>query len=232
MLGKKRKDIILKSRILGKVFLSRENETRDLVFFIAQQLHSYGFLKFLPHEKNVQKTLRILNGDLFIDVGANLGFYCFILNRNFKKIIAIEPHPGNVEEIIKSMKAFGIKNIECVQKAVSNLNGPLPLFISKGDSGHALGAWTKNGERIVVETVTMQTLLKNIRKVDLVKVDVEGAEWQVLDGSLQVIEKIKSWVIELHNLKRKTELENLLYSLNYSVKWLDYNHVFAWRRYR
>jgi FkbM family methyltransferase len=201
-----------------------------LVFSVARELHSYGFLKILPHEKNVQKTLRILKGDLFIDIGANLGFYCFILNRNFKKVIAVEPHPSNIEEIKKSMKAFRIENIECIQKAVSDHDGILPLFISKGDSGHALGEWTRKDEHITVKTITLQTLLKNFNRVDLVKVDVEGAEWQVLEGSLPVIEKIKTWVIELHNLKRKTELENLLFSLDYTIKWLDFNHVFAWRR--
>jgi len=230
ILGKKRRDRVLESGILGNHLLGRENEVRDLIFLVAQMLHSYGFLKTLPHEKSVQKTLKNLKGDLFVDVGANLGFYCFILNRNFKRIIAVEPHPSNMEEIRNSMRSFGIKNIECVQKAISNRNGLLPLFLSAGDTGHALGEWTRKDEHMIVETITLQALLRNYNTIDLVKVDVEGAEWQVLEGSLPIIDKIKSWVIELHNLERKTELESLLSSLNYIVEWLDYNHIFAWRR--
>lgn len=229
MLGKKRRDMVLENRILGTLFLGRENEVRDLIFLLAQELHSYGFLKALPHEKNVQKTIRNLEGDLFVDIGANLGFYCFILNRNFKRIIAVEPHPSNVEEIKKSAEAFGIRNIESVRKAVSDFDGQFPLFTSRGDSGHVLGDWMRKGEHIVVETVTLRTLLKNFETVDLVKVDVEGAEWQVLEGAKPIMARIKAWVIELHDLERRRELEELLCSFDYDYKWLDYNHIFVWR---
>jgi len=64
---------------------------------------------------------------------------------------------------------------------------------------------------------------------DLVKVDVEGAEWEVLNGAKNVMSKIRSWLIELHDTTRKNELKDLLKSSGYNVRWVDRNHIFAWR---
>ena len=83
-----------------------------------------------------------------------------------------------------------------------------------------------------MKATTLDVLLKNEPCVDLIKVDVEGAEWQVLDGTRKVMPRIKSWIIEIHDINRKQELEDRLSLEGYVTKWLDEKHIYAWRENR
>ena len=65
--------------------------------------------------------------------------------------------------------------------------------------------------------------------VDLVKIDVEGAEFLVLDGMRASLKDqlIKCLVVELHNREDKVRLESLLVAYRYAIEWLDPEHLFA-----
>jgi len=206
------------------------------------------FFQFLPHEKEVAKFLFRLKGSVFIDVGANLGFYSALLCRNFRVIAAVEPHPEDMKVLKSNLKRI-TNNIVFVQKAVSDKNG-LAHFSFSGRSLSGTGReqflictdeqWRKKhwqaGGTAEIETITIESLIEDLMKinsvfenVDLIKVDVEGAEWEVLSGAKRAMKKIRAWLIELHNLSRKNEMNNLLNSFGYKPRWIDNNHVFAWR---
>jgi hypothetical protein len=57
----------------------------------------------------------------------------------------------------------------------------------------------------------------------LVKLDVEGAEWLVLEGAEDIMPNIRQWVIELHDRGRKAQLEEYMQRHGYTCKWLDQN---------
>ena len=66
--------------------------------------------------------------------------------------------------------------------------------------------------------------------MDLIKVDVEGAELEVLRGSKGVIDKIDSWIIELHtSVVTRDQLEGTLKDFGYRTSWIDPTHIFAKR---
>ncbi len=87
---------------------------------------------------------------------------------------------------------------------------------------------------IEVETTTIDSLLESGR-VDLMKIDVEGAEFMVLRGAKVALSqgRIQKLVIELHDKNRKDELDSILVSSGYTTEWLDYgkagelSHVLA-----
>ena len=93
-----------------------------------------------------------------------------------------------------------------------------------------------HGSRGFAETVTLASFFPNT-EIDLIKADVEGEEWKVLEGAEPILERIKSWVVELRDSGRKEELEDWFVSRGYSVRWLDFafrgsqtaNHICAWR---
>jgi len=190
--------------------------------------------KYFRHEPEVSSLLTALHGRVFIDIGANVGYYSFLLHDNFNKIIAVEPHPRNVQLIQKAKKKYTYHKVSVLPWAVSNKRGKTKLYLGSHRGRHSLfqgeGFMQKpNLNYITVKAITLDFLLRTYSNVDLVKVDVEGAEWNVLNGAKDVMNKINAWLIELHDLSRKREVENLLKSFNYKVKWISTKHVHAWR---
>ena len=190
--------------------------------------------KYFRHEPEVSSLLTTLHGRVFIDIGANVGYYSFLLHDNFDKIIAVEPHPKNVQLIQKAKEKYRYDKVSILPRAVGNKTGKTKLYLGSHRGGHSLLQSRRfiqkpNLNYITVKAITLDFLLRTYSNVDLVKVDVEGAEWKVLDGAKDVMNKINAWLIELHDLTRKTELENLMKSFDYKVKWVSSKHVYAWR---
>ncbi len=147
-----------------------------------------------------------------------------LLHGNFEKIYAFEPIPSIFKELESNLGKFD--DVECIRKAVSNVDGQMVELSYHGSQGFA-------------ETVTLASVFLNA-DIDLIKVDVEGGEWKVLEGAEPILERIKSWVVELHDPGRKEELEEWFASRGYSVRWLDFafkgsrtaNHIYARRTNR
>jgi len=176
---------------------------------------------FALHEKPVSSFLKSIKGRIFIDVGANYGYYPLLLHGNFNKIYAFEPIQQIFEELQRNLKRFG--NVECIRKAVSNVDQKVVKLTYHGNEG-------------LVETVTLSSSFPE-RDIDMIKVDAEGEEWAVLEGAEPILTRIKSWVVELHDPLRKEEIESWFTSRGYSIRWLDFayrgsktaNHIYAWR---
>lgn len=185
------------------------------------------------HERQVSQFLSKLKGDVFVDVGAYIGYYSLMLCNNFRKIFAFEPSPSNLKLLYQNVYYGKAKNISCLGMAVSDKDGTSTLYQSSDSlSWNSLLALPTLPHGIKVKTCTLSTFFKDEPKIDLVKVDVEGAEWMVLKGAEPILNKIKSWVVELHDLKRKKEIEMWFTSRGYCCKWLDcqfWPHIYALR---
>jgi len=188
---------------------------------ITEKMKRKLAVSFAIHEKPVSLFLKTIKGHVFVDVGANYGYYSMLLHGNFEKIYAFEPILSIFKELKGNLEKFD--SVECIRKAVSNVDGQSVELSYHSSHGFA-------------ETVTLASFFPNT-EIDLIKVDVEGAEWRVLEGAEPILERIKSWVVELHDPSRKEELENGFVSRGYSVRWLDFafrgsqtaNHIYAWR---
>jgi len=178
----------------------------------------------LIHEEAVTNLFKTIHGNLFVDVGARWGYYSVLLSPNFKRVFAVECHPENMRKLMEYTS--DLKNVECFECAVSDIDGVADLYLSGANVGTHSLVRKMSDTTIRVKTITLTSLLKE-KVADLVKVDVEGAEWRVLKGAENVMGNIKRWLIELHDLTRKSELESLLKSYGYNVRWVDANHTFA-----
>ena len=125
-------------------------------------------------------------GATVVDVGAHIGYY----TRYFSKlagargrVIAIEPHPENQAVLRHNMK--DCRNVELLAFAAAARESMVPLYVSAGSSNHSLmpGYGQTQG---VLPTATrcLDDVLaeRNIKSVDFIKIDVEGAEPLVLAG--------------------------------------------------
>lgn len=135
-------------------------------------------------------------GMVVIDVGGHVGYYSLLAARQVGpagKVYAFEPEPGNYELLLRNIESNHYSNILAIRKAVSDRVGSTTLFLTALDNGRHSSYHHGLPERgqVPVETTTLDAFLDAAGwpKVDLVKVDVEGAEKDVLDGMDLLLEK-------------------------------------------
>ena len=164
-----------------------------------------------PMEPELYAVLcRLIKKDnVFIDIGANIGIFSLMASDVAGpngSVVVVEPNPvtfGFLAEIIAHNKTFD--NIIMLQLAISDSLGLLPLQLNGDDSilmERASLIHREAGARIVnVFTNRLDNILPANVKPDIMKIDVEGAELEVLDGSRGTIEAAKPMVcIEVHGL--------------------------------
>ena len=163
-------------------------------------------------------------GDVVIDVGANIGYYTLIFAKlvgNMGKVIAFEPEPKNFEILKKNISINKLTNVILEQKIVSNTNKKTKLFLANsGIVGHHTNPTKNSTNFIEVDSITLDDyLVKNnmSKKINFLKIDVEGAEIKVLEGAKTILrnDKIKIFTefnrlaIEKLGMKPKTFLSLL-----------------------
>lgn len=194
---------------------------------LANRIEATRFKNANSHEAEVSNFLLKTKGKLFIDVGANVGRYAILLSENYEKVLAFEPYYKNVLSLKRNLKAVHIKNVDVVPIAISNINDMVKLTLGSHCGGHTILG--EVGKSVPIPCCRLDFLFPHV-EIDLVKVDVEGAEWLVLEGAEKIVDSIHSWLIELHDPKRKAELEAWFSIHGYKFQWLTGNHVFGWRK--
>jgi FkbM family methyltransferase len=155
----------------------------------------------MAQNKYEQETTRLLKrilepGMTFIDVGAHVGYYTLMAAKQVAptgRVFSFEPEPSNYDILIGNIHLNEYSNVKTVNKAVSSRIGTTTLFLTALDNGrhstyrHGL---PESGS-VEIETTTVDAFLEaeGWPEVDLVKIDVEGAEMDVLDGMGQLLHK-------------------------------------------
>lgn len=129
-------------------------------------------------------------GMVVVDIGANVGYFSLLaadLVGPAGTVYAIEPEPRNNAILRKNVDLNSYSNVRVIEKAVSNRTGSVKLFLSALDNGsHSISDAAARGVAgdVEVGATTLDDLLEEEGwpKVDLVKIDVEGAEMLVLEG--------------------------------------------------
>lgn len=150
------------------------------------------------YEPTETKLVRsILNeGDVFIDVGANIGWYSVHAAKlvgEKGQVVAFEPEPNNLELLRKNLQANGLKNLTVDSRGLSNAAGSFKLFLEKDNLGMHSLIMEHGGQRYInVETVRFDDYWKDGRAIKLVKIDTEGAEGLILDGMRDTLKNQKN----------------------------------------
>ena len=137
-------------------------------------------------------------------------------NRGGSKIYAFEPFPLNIGNINNHIKLNKIKNVEIVSMAVSDKIDRLFFKVGKNNSE---GMLSKDGE-IEVDTITLDTFVKNgALPPDLIKIDIEGAEYNALIGAKETLIKYKPVIfLATHGKNVHVQCINLLKSIGYKLE--------------
>ena len=137
---------------------------------------------------------QIKEGMTVVDLGAHLGYYTLIAAKLVGwrgEVFAFEPEPYNYGLLIRNIATNGYSNVIAVQKAVSNRVGSARLFLSRDNSGdHRMYDSHDGRDSIEIETVTLDKFFKDKSNgIDVIKMDVQGAEMAALQGMGNIIKK-------------------------------------------
>ena len=122
----------------------------------------------------------------------------------------------NYDLLIKNIEQNKFSNIISNRKAVSDRKGKVKLY-HHGSATHSIlsNRRSKNYER--VEAIKLDDFLKDVKNIDLLKIDVEGAEYLVLKGAEKTLKKTKKIIIEIGE-KNLEKIELFLKSYNFQIK--------------
>jgi FkbM family methyltransferase len=157
---------------------------------------------FEPSKNNFIRS-NLYEGVTFIDLGVNKGDYALLaasLVGPTGRVVAIEPEPENCSWIRRSIEANGFTNIELHEAAAADSEGVSRLFLGKKSGWHSLnqGAGT-SGNTIDVKTIMLDNIGDGELIPQLIKIDVEGAEHQVLAGAAALVDRCRPiFVLDIH----------------------------------
>ncbi|HYY71612.1 MAG TPA: FkbM family methyltransferase [Nitrososphaeraceae archaeon] len=170
-------------------------------------------------------------GDIVIDIGANIGRYTIISSKRVGtkgKVVAIEAHPGNFEILNRNIKLNQLTNIIPLNYAAYSKETKIKLYVPDEESGYTIyhTLMERTGKKFVeVNANTLDYLLQlnQIRQeeVNWIKIDVEGAELEVLKGATNMLSKSKdiALLIEVHGQNNYRPLVEFLSSYNFKIEF-------------
>jgi len=155
----------------------------------------------------------VKEGDNVIDAGAYIGTHTIQLSKlvgDEGTVITIEPINLIIECLSKTIEARKLKNVELVPMALGDHDNDIKTYTTRYDGRSSnINKRRKNLDKLLdVETITIDTLCKDFNELKLIKMDVEGSEWEALAGAKKTIRKMKPIII-LETWKNKTNINKL-----------------------
>jgi len=164
--------------------------------------------------------LQVKVGDVFIDVGAHLGRYTLPIARAVGEkglVIAIEPDIENYNCLMENIKSNNLRNIVTVNIAAWSEDRELKLYPGESSAGRSIMGRAGNNCR-KVNGRSLDNLLEetdNKRKVDWIKIDVESAELEVIEGLNKTLARSSPKLLVEVGSKNSKAFEHRMNTLNY-----------------
>jgi FkbM family methyltransferase len=189
---------------IGEIFVDRLHQVRD----------------FVPSD-----------GDTCVDVGAHIGCVAlqWRLSNPTGRIIAVEPHPVTVQALRANCALNPGAPITVVEAAVGSTDGPVTLILDAHENRMALTAgehlrqlrYTFAAQRRAsVPGMTLDSLAAThgLRRVHLLKIDVEGFEVECLKGAEHALGITDRVIVEVHSMALRTECARILTERGFSFR--------------
>ncbi len=159
-------------------------KNKGILFILNSNIRMGSSILSKAFEPNTFDFISKSQGNIFVDVGAYSGVYSLLASKNFSKIIAIEPNPSILPTLKTNIHINNIKNIELLEIAASDSNSKIKLYKGLSTSTYSIKKdyflRENNGIYFNVVGLRLDRILRNYSYIDLIKIDVEGAELNVL----------------------------------------------------
>lgn len=158
---------------------------------------------------------RIESTDVCLDIGANIGYYTFLFASKASRVISVEPVKRNAKLIELTAAINNLDNVVVRNCLASNTTGHVEFTESgetslSGISGQSHEKYLKDQYaessfcRYPIESITVDSL--ELQQLDIVKIDVEGAELKVLLGMKQTLARLKPRLLMIEVVDSAMEL--------------------------
>jgi len=194
------------------------NKSDSIAFF-----ENY-FLKL----NNPNEKFEIKKDDIVIDIGAHIGYFTIYAAKNAYQgtVYAIEPYRESFEILKKNLKLNDLANVKPFHAAISKITEQVTLYIDKNNQiGNSIFRMGKTTESEKVDSFSLGDFIKNnkIEKIDFLKIDCEGAEFEILlNLDKELLKNIHRISVEVHENNNNTnsmdELIDLMNKNNFTVK--------------
>jgi len=166
-----------------------------------------------------------VKGSLALDIGANVGQYVSSLTSHFDKVLAFEPSIEAFFNLAKKIKDY--PNLEIYNVAIYNMSGIIYLYkyekagkdfdLTILNEGQSFDCWGSKVERVPVLAIRLDDL--HLSSVDFIKLDVEGSELSVIQGSMETLKRCNPTLfIEIHEKSQGEQIIDLLQNMyNFKV---------------
>jgi len=188
--------------------------------------------EYEPTETRLTRSI-LKKGDVFIDVGANIGWYSVHAAKivgSDGQVIAFEPEPNNLDLLRRNVAANGLSNVVVDSRGLSNEVGSFKLFLEKNNLGmHSLIMEHDGQKYIDVQTIRFDDYWAGKGPIKLVKIDTEGAEGLIVDGMRDTLKTQKNLELIMefapHRLRKSgfdpDQLLSDLYAMGYKASLID-----------
>jgi FkbM family methyltransferase len=171
------------------------------------------------HNSYTPKGFELRERDVVLDIGGHIGIFSILASKCAKegRVYVFEPFPENFNLLKENVELNNARNVNVVNKAVSKNSGKNEFFVSSDNNRGENSLFSSAGGSI-------KDFVKKekIEKIDFLKMDCEGAEYEILYGlSRSELEKIGKISLEYHNIDKKRnglELKKFLEKNGFKVR--------------
>ena len=174
---------------------TRNNEYEIVINDMKLFFKSDPFFEFCTSIPGYFGEYKLKNKDVVVDAGAYVGTFAIFAAKfvgENGKVFAFEPNEKNTEEFRRNIKRNKITNITLIQKALWSENKEL-IFIDSGDKGILIESKNRlNNEKskpIIATSIDDFVKKRSLKRIDFIKMDIEGAEIEVLKGAEKALRK-------------------------------------------
>jgi FkbM family methyltransferase len=205
------------------------SEKYDFQFYsrITRKINNFRiddmYKSMVAHEDDIVGNFTPKAGDVVVDAGAAFGFYTILASRLVGpsgKIISIEPQPEIFEMLKRNIKLNDIQNAVSINRALYSKEAVVKLFDNYSlVPERAQQANVHSYAQVKADTLDNLLGLQDLKKVDWIKIDVEGAELEVLKGSERTLANNDdlTLVIEIHGSEMLGQITEFLKEHNFRI---------------
>jgi len=215
----------------GRICIPRRNE---------EDVMASLFQTFVEKEYETDPRYVPRPGYVVVDAGGFVGLWTIRVSKmvgNSGRVIVVEPNPSTLPELETNIRLNGLKNVTVVSRALGSRPGQAELFFPVQGSGsassslfqvhveHVVGYLDGKREDIVrtrTEMTTIDELIhdQGVGRLDILKLDVEGAEMSALEGAKEALKGrlVKRLIVEVHvDICSEDQVATLLKGNGYEI---------------